>query len=178
MEDDIGIFRKVIIWKILRWWQHLLQDETWSNYRDMAGQYLMPHNYHLALHFWCCQAEVSNPRCQLLKGSSYHLATWDLQRGMYFIELWNGCLPNLALCRWGMKDVQVCQNLQPPLPCKLLGWWWKQSSPWSNWVGRSVGDKMVAQSTINFPVVCGVGDLCAGLRVPKEGKFGACDDFL
>ncbi len=33
--------------------KHLLQDEKWPNYRDMAGRYLMPHNYHLALHFWC-----------------------------------------------------------------------------------------------------------------------------
>jgi hypothetical protein len=27
LEDDISIFRKVIIWKILRQLQHLLQDE-------------------------------------------------------------------------------------------------------------------------------------------------------
>jgi hypothetical protein len=25
----------------------------WPNYRDMAGRYLMPHKYYLALHFWC-----------------------------------------------------------------------------------------------------------------------------
>ncbi len=52
MEDDISIFRKVIIWKILRWLLHLLQDKKWPNYRDIAGRYLIPHNYHLALHFW------------------------------------------------------------------------------------------------------------------------------
>jgi hypothetical protein len=51
LEDDISIFRKVIIWKILRRLQHLLQDEKGPNYRDMAGQYLMPHNYHIDLHF-------------------------------------------------------------------------------------------------------------------------------
>ncbi len=38
--------------RFLRWWQHLLQDEKGPNYPDMAGRYLMPHNYHLALHFW------------------------------------------------------------------------------------------------------------------------------
>ncbi len=27
-------------------------DEKWPKYRDTAGWYLMPHKYHLALHFW------------------------------------------------------------------------------------------------------------------------------
>ncbi len=26
--------------------------KKWPNYQDMAGRYLMPHKYHLALHFW------------------------------------------------------------------------------------------------------------------------------
>ncbi len=30
----------------------LSQDEKWPNYRDMAGQCLMPRKYHLALYFW------------------------------------------------------------------------------------------------------------------------------
>jgi hypothetical protein len=62
LEDDISIFKKVIIWKILRWLQHLLQDEKWPNYQDMAGRYLMPHKYHLALHFWCPHTRNANDR--------------------------------------------------------------------------------------------------------------------
>jgi hypothetical protein len=31
--------------------QNLSQNEKQPNYQDMAGGYLMPHNYHLALHF-------------------------------------------------------------------------------------------------------------------------------
>jgi len=29
------------------------QDETWSNYPDMAGRYWMSHQYHLGCYFWC-----------------------------------------------------------------------------------------------------------------------------
>jgi hypothetical protein len=56
VEGYNSIFKKVIIWKILRWKQHLSQDEKWPNYWDMVGQYLMPHKYHLALHFWWLNA--------------------------------------------------------------------------------------------------------------------------
>ncbi len=35
---------KMITTSFTRW--------KWPNYQDMAGQYLMPHNYHLVLHFW------------------------------------------------------------------------------------------------------------------------------
>ncbi len=53
MEDDINIFKKVIIWKIQDDNNIFFKMKKWPNYRDMAGQYLMPHNHHLILHFWC-----------------------------------------------------------------------------------------------------------------------------
>ena len=34
--------------------------KKWPNYRDMAGWYLMPHNNHLALHFWCVMATATS----------------------------------------------------------------------------------------------------------------------
>ncbi len=55
------------------------QDEKWPNYRDMAGQYLMPQKYHLVLHFWCSQVNVAplyaKPRSK--KGTVRSCSQWN-----------------------------------------------------------------------------------------------------
>ncbi len=43
---------KVIVTKNLRWYYHLTMDEKWPNYRGMAAQYWMFHQFHLAFYFW------------------------------------------------------------------------------------------------------------------------------
>ncbi len=56
-EDDCYQNRKVIVIKNLRWNYHLAMEEKWPNYRGMAAQYWMSHQYHLAFYFWCCHVE-------------------------------------------------------------------------------------------------------------------------
>ena len=47
---------KVNVTKFSRRFGSLEQDEKWSNYRDMAGQYCMSHHYQLGLYFWWWQS--------------------------------------------------------------------------------------------------------------------------
>ncbi len=61
--------------------QTSLQDEKWPNYQDMAGQYLMPHNYHLALHFWC--------------------------PSLWWLRLWFLC-PDTMICKYGKDGAKNC----------------------------------------------------------------------
>jgi len=46
------------------------QDETWSNYRDMARRYWMSHQYHLGCYFWWGLA-ARIPTGTFLLGCSY-----------------------------------------------------------------------------------------------------------
>jgi len=40
------------------------QDETWSNYRDMAGRYWMSHQFRLGCYFWCCEGNHPLTHCE------------------------------------------------------------------------------------------------------------------
>ncbi len=55
-EEDCYQNCKVIVTKNLRWYYHLTMDEKWPNYRGMAAQYWMSHQYCLVFYFWCRHA--------------------------------------------------------------------------------------------------------------------------
>ncbi len=98
----------MIIWKILR---HLPQDEKWPNFRGMAGWYLMPHKYHLVLHF-CWRGSISmgkvlystkwvkysNLPCTQHKTQPQHTTTNMSRRRSTLQQLW----PSLSMATSSM----------------------------------------------------------------------------
>ncbi len=98
----------------------------------MAGWYLMPHNYHLVLHFWwshhcpCCQSHHRQSHDR----QSHDHQNCDRRRHHHSRPSRNHGLPNCNCCHHAWHWVVVVMHYQHSLSCVLVRhWWWCPRPP-------------------------------------------------